>query len=639
MYNDFTPSVLSDGRILFGRWEYNERSVTSLHKPFTVHADGTMVAPYYGNATIRPNVVMFARQVPESTKVMALFTAHHGQTHGAVGLIDARRGADGEAPLTVLTPNVPVTGHAAEDSRGGWFSDPMPLSETTWLCSYTPTAVPWLESTWAIYLADRHGNLALVYRDPDISCAEPVPLAPCPRPHILPAPRANGDAENAEATLVLTDVYAGMPDGLRGSSKYLRVLEDVPRKGVQHGGVICTSGTQMFTVKRIWGTVPVEDDGSACFVVPANRNVYFQVLDAAQREVQRMRSVVCLKPGETRSCIGCHEPRNTTPSCNGDRPVRLALTREPSRPQPPPWGTEIISFLRDVQPVLNARCIACHTHDRKVNRILLTDDLTNRFTIGYEELLRYLSVAVSTSWDCPEDVYPQPVYTFGSNASRLTELLASGHHGVQLTDEEWQRLVNWIDANGVYYDRYEMNWPDRRIFGPEVLNSLCEIFARRCNSCHTSGGPDSGRWSLNWHEVRLSRALAAPLAASAGGWGCCKGTVFADTSDPDYQALLNALTTLRDALDKNPREDLLSIRESAAEYPLVQLPPHPRRSGGKRLFGWASLAAALLAVIGIVPRLSSRRWHRAEALGNRKREIETDTMKEPRSPREARFSE
>jgi hypothetical protein len=140
VFNEFNPTLLPDGRLLYGRWEYNERSVTSLHNPFTAHPDGSMVSPYYGNATIRPNVVMFPRPVPGSTKVMALFTAHHGQTHGAVGLLDVRRGIDGDLPLEVLTPQVPITGEKTEESYYGWFSDPQPLSETTWLCSYTPTA-------------------------------------------------------------------------------------------------------------------------------------------------------------------------------------------------------------------------------------------------------------------------------------------------------------------------------------------------------------------------------------------------------------------------------------------------------------------------------------------------------------------
>ncbi|MHC4406877.1 MAG: HzsA-related protein, partial [Planctomycetota bacterium] len=407
MFNDFQPATLPDGRILYSRWEYNERSVTSLHNPFTVNPDGTMMAPYYGNATIRPNVVMFPRPVPGSRKISALFTAHHGQTHGSIGLIDVRRGIDGPEPITVLTPDVPITGEKAEDSRRGWYSDPVPLSETTYLCSYTPTVVPWLERSWALYVGDRHGNLALVFRDPAISCAEPVPLVPRPPYHARPPAAADADRTDAEATLVLADVYRGLTGVARGSARWLRVLEDVPRKSVRQGGVIITSGTEIFTVKRILGTVPIDDDGSAHFIVPANRNVYFEVLDTEGREIQRMRSVVCLKPNERRACIGCHESRKLAPP---NRTAR-AVYRQPSRPAPPPWGTRILSFLRDVQPLLNARCASCHTHDRRTNRVVLTDDLTDQFTVAYEELLPYLSVANAKRWDHPDDLYARPPLT------------------------------------------------------------------------------------------------------------------------------------------------------------------------------------------------------------------------------------
>jgi hypothetical protein len=589
MFNDFTPAMLDDGRILYSRWEYNERSVTSLHHPFTMRPDGSMVAPYYGNATIRPNVVMFARPVPESRKVMALFTAHHGQTHGTVGLIDVRRGIDGPGPLELLTPGVPLTGEKAEDSRCGWFSDPVPLSESTWLCSFTPTVLPWLEWTWALYVADRHGQLALVYRDREISCAEPVPLVPRKRPHLLPSrgtspspPAENGRpavAREAEATLVLGDVHLGLPGVPRGTARYLRILEDVPRKGVHSGGVVRTSGTSIYTVKRIFGTVPIEADGSAHFLVPADRNVYFEVLDAQQREIQRMRSVVCLKAGETRTCIGCHERVHTAPPAQSAAPVRQALGHPASRPVPPPWGTQIVSFLRDVQPVLNAKCIACHTHDRTANRVILTDDLTDQFTVGYEELLPYLSVANSMRWDHPEDVLPRPPYTYGSKVSRLSQVLDAGHHGVKLTEEEGLRLANWIDANGVYYDRYETaHYPDRRIFTGAVLKPLGDVFSRRCISCHGGGRRGDPRaLSLNRRDVKLSRALAAPLARAAGGWERCGPPVFADANDPDYRALLATLTKLRDGLQQAPREDLLSIRGTPAESQPVDLPPPPPR--------------------------------------------------------------
>ena len=575
MFNDFNPTLLPDGRILYSRWEYNERSVTSLHNPFTMNPDGTMVAPYYGNATSRPNVVMFPRPVPGSHKVLALFTAHHGQTHGTLGLIDVRRGVDGLEPLQILTPQVPLLGEKTEDSRGGWFSDPQPLSETAYLCSYTPTVLPWLERSWALYVGDRQGNLALVYRDPEISCAEPVPLVVRPRPPVRPAAPPDTGATDAEATLAVVDVYENLIGVPRGAAKFLRVLEDVPRKSVPRGGVVLTSGSPIFTIKRILGTVPIDADGSAQFVVPANRNVYFEVLDAEQREIQRMRSVVCLKPGERRTCIGCHESRLTAP------PNRAlsALRRAPSRPQPPPWGTQVMSFLRDVQPVLNARCVRCHTHDRLANGVILTDDLTNQFSVAYEELLPYLNLASAFRWDHPDDVNPRPPYTYGSRVSRLMRLLDADHHGVELSDEERLRLVNWVDANGVYYDRYESDayGPQRQIFPAGVRRTLDDVYTRRCAACHGAGDGRQDTWwlTVNRREVTKSRALVAPLGQSAGGWQRCGDPVFADTRDSDYTKLLAALTDLQQRLGQRPREDLLSIAGTEAEQQRVESPPPP----------------------------------------------------------------
>jgi hypothetical protein len=590
-FNDFNPTVLPDGRILYGRWEYNERSVTSLHDPFTMLPDGTGVEPYYGNATIRPNVVMFPRPVPGSRKVTALFTAHHGQTHGPIGLIDVRRGIDGDEPMALLTPNVPVTGEKAEDSRYGWYSDPQPLTEDTYLCSYTPTVQPWLARTWALYVGDRQGNLALVYRDPDISCAEPVPLVPHARPAIMAPAPADTDAQDATATLLLLDTYVGLPGVPRGEAKYLRILEDVPRKSVKFGGVITTSGTRIYTIKRTFGIVPIEADGSALFTVPANRNGYFEVLDADQQEIQRMRSVVCLKPRETRTCVGCHELKTTAPP--NARP--LAASRPPSEPAPPPWGTQTLSFLRDVQPILNARCVACHAFGRWSSSAILTDDLTNQFTVGYQELLPYLSVADAMRWDNPDDVYARPPYTYGSKVSPLMQMLVSGHHGVTLTDDERLRLINWIDANGVYYDRYENDhYPNRQIFTDRVRKPMVQVYARRCAECHGEGDGANDTWwlSLNRRDPKLSRALMAPLARVAGGWGRCEGVVFASAADPDYQALLAPLADLQAELAQYPREDLLSIRGTPAETQPVTLPepPAPRPAVAEEQEGWVYLS-------------------------------------------------
>jgi hypothetical protein len=211
--------------------------------------------------------------------------------------------------------------------------------------------------------------------------------------------------------------------------------------------------------------------------------------------------------------------------------------------------------------------------------VLLTDDLTDQFTVAYEELLPYLNVAAAFRWDHPDDVYARPPYTYGSKSSRLMTLLDDGHHGVDLSAPERLRLVNWIDANGVYYDCYESDayGSQRKIFSGALRQRLNEIHARRCASCHGAGDGRHDTWwlSLNRREVARSRVLAAPLARAAGGWQRCAEPVFQDTRDPDYVTLSGALGELQRALAERPREDLVSLRGSDAERQVVEPAPPP----------------------------------------------------------------
>ena len=77
-------------------------------------------------------------------------------------------------------------------------------------------------------------------------------------------------------------------------------------------------GVNAWAPVRVVGTVPVQDDGSAYFKVPVDTAVYFQALDENFMELQRERTFVNYLPGETRTCIGCHEtPEDVSPPGHG----------------------------------------------------------------------------------------------------------------------------------------------------------------------------------------------------------------------------------------------------------------------------------------------------------------------------------
>ena len=170
----------------------------------------------------------------------------------------------------------------------------------------------------------------------------------------------------------------------------------------------------------------------------------------------------------------------------------------------------------------------------------------------------------------------------------MAELLAAGHHDVQLTDDERERICTWIDTNGAYYDRYEFveGNPQRWLFVGQIRETLDEVYTRRCSVCHgPSDKQQHYQWmelnprnwwlNLNRRDVTKSRMLVAPLARSAGGWQRCGDPVFADTADADYKKMLDALTGSWETLSKQPRADLLSIRGTEAERQELTLPPPP----------------------------------------------------------------
>ena len=186
---------------------------------------------------------------------------------------------------------------------------------------------------------------------------------------------------------MLADVYRGrnMHGVTPGSIKKLLVLETLPKPMNYTGGMEPLSYGGTFTLERVLGTIPVESDGSACATVPALRSLFFVALDEQDLSVKRMQSFMTVMPGETVTCIGCHESRTEAPSYQ--MPQLEAVRRAPSIMEPFSDVPDVFDFPRDVQPILDRHCVACHDTPRREGGLILAGDHGPVFSLSYYALI------------------------------------------------------------------------------------------------------------------------------------------------------------------------------------------------------------------------------------------------------------
>ena len=560
-----TPWPLPDGRILYQRWEYVDRSQVHYHHLWTMNPDGTGQMTFYGN--FHPGIVMIdAKPVPDSEKVVAIFSPGHGirEHDGQITLVNPKKGPDD-------------LGSAQTIAKGYHYRDPWAFSEDCFITASGPR----------ILLVNGKGREHVLYHlpkeltDAGVQCHEPRPLIARARERII-APLSK--PEQPTGKLVLADAHLGrnMTGVQKGQIKKLLILETLPMPIHYTGGMQPITIYGSFTLERIVGTVPVEPDGSAYFEVPALRSYFFVALDENNESVKRMQSFMTVQPGETLSCVGCHESRTKTPA-NPNRSSLLALNREPSRIEPVPNVPEVFDFPRDIQPILDRHCIQCHNdRDRKAG-IVLNGYRSPMITPSYFWL--YARRQIADGHNEPKSSLPPR--SIGAVASPLMHKVKSGHNGVQLSPQEIDTLRYWIEAGGTYPGTYaaltggmigdydensqtnqDYSWPTTQA-GAEVIN-------RRCAACHTDSVRRLPRalcddtqgyrhWVFNLDDPQRSLLLQIPLSKDAGGLGLCVGQkdpqgqpmpVFASVDDPDFKILLAMITAGKQHIEQETRFDM-----------------------------------------------------------------------------------
>ncbi len=491
--NEWHPSVNNDGEIIYTRWDYVDRDVTAGQMPWVTTQDGRDARDIHGNyGEAKPTQGEWdPMAIPGADSLyVGTLSMHHNQSYGSFSIFNTRLW-DHEYPDRVVRYLTPEEGGGHGD---GAYATAWPLSQNYYLCVYSPlTPGFWnggngepydVPVTHGIYLLDAFGNRVLLYRDPEIGCLSPMPLRARPLPPRMPhmtqyafPPDARDDSSDdppETSTVAVMDVYNSLfpwPEGRR--IKSLRIVQIYPKTTLgqdrPHIGY-----ASMMNARRSLGTVPVEEDGSAHFELPPGVPVYFQALDQDGLAIQSMKSAVYTHPGEMLTCQGCHEPKTHTPMKDGQ--TRDALKRTPSVIQKDVSNAEPFTFPVHVQPVIDARCVACHSKNDKAPN--LSGQPTRRpwdWSHAYKSLEPYSWFVSGRKDEHRFEAGQRSVPgEAGAAQSRLYRMLVEGSHKdkVNLTDQELERITLWLDLNSPYFGAYglygqmkeqnqgELVWPE-----------------------------------------------------------------------------------------------------------------------------------------------------------------------------------
>lgn len=568
--HDNTPWPLPDGRILFTRWEYIDRSQVHFHHLWAINPDGTGQMTFFGNQTAG-GLLIDAKPIPGSQRVVTVHSPGHGNREhaGWLAMIDPRSGPDSPSAVQRLT-------------KGQDYRDPWAFRENLVLAARGPRLV----------LCDDVGNETVLLelneadRKAGLVCHEPRPLTPRPKEAVIPV---RTDPRQTVGRMMLMDARIGrnMNGVEKNEIRDLLVIESLPKPINYTGGMEPLSYGGTFTLERLLGTVPVEEDGSAYFEVPALRSVFFVARDVKGKAVKRMRSFTSVKPGEVIGCVGCHEHRTQAPTVSFGPPP-LAMQRPPSPIKPLHGVPDLFDFPRDIQPILNRHCIECHHTDRAEGRAILTGDRGPLYSHSYFTLTVMRQLADGRNQPGGND----PPRSLGSGAAPLLAKFEGGHHGARANEHEMEMVRLWLDSGAPYpgtyaalgtgmiggYEQNEQVIENDR--GWKTTQAGAAVIERRCATCHDASRPlpralsdemgfsfwmpkiSDPRIMRNRHIIfnldhpDLSLLLRAPLAVAGGGHGTCreagqaagKGTVLPSTADPDYLILREMIDAGRQRL-------------------------------------------------------------------------------------------
>jgi len=574
--SDTASIVMNDGRILFTSWQHHAEHVATngVFAFCTLMPDGTGFMPFYGNHNGQGNnSKSYAQQLTDGRIVYVDSAGHRHYNGGGLSTIDPRRPMSSRE---ILTPGMIYNGH----NLAGRYASPYPLPDGGMLCSYSPGrgTYPLRDDPaetihMGVYRFDfdsgRPGRI--IYDDPKTQDYDAIAIyrrttPPSLQPMTIPGRKTGtffcvnaylSDRKTQSKRVVVGELPPAKP----GEIKRIRLLEGFgledknPKKHkplaidiLQMSFGSSSNSGNAFEQRSIIGYAPVEKDGSFHIEVPADTVTCLQTLDENDMAIETQLTWVWVRPGETRTCIGCHEDRETA-LANTDC---MAMRKKAYFVAQPKEKRRTVDFRRDIMPIIEKKCSSCHHGGKDTDGGL---DLRKGFELvfhrkgcrggtlnaamfnhAYESLLQAPTgrTRVGTLVISGAAKYSPLIWRlygkqlgFTDERNPYTKKSALMPPKQALSDAEKKLFVEWVDL-GAQWDNiagedklpgYDQD--QSRAMGVAVARRVAKpiatgkaAFDTRCFECHDAS--KLAKWKkLNYPDPQ---AMIARMSAKRKGW-------------------------------------------------------------------------------------------------------------------------
>lgn len=347
-FHDIDPAELPDGRIVFTSTRIG--SFEEYHSPpsralFVMNSDGSDIqpltfTPIFDNEpkVLADGRIAFIRtdNFFDRAKVETrIHVIHPDGTRGDSGF-GADQGADYGVRLRKFgygSPSPMPDGRlACISNRGNFIGNPggaeptyhnlpgglgdlSPLPDGRLLCTVLrPEGIRMISDVLAVIDPQDNGVVS-IHESPSGPVHSPVFLGARPRPPVLTTTVDPEKANQPGATGFLFCQNVRATRKSKAGWDQVRAIRVLAAKALttrsSHSHIV-HAGHE--TVEL--GTVPVAPDGSFYAEVPADTPISLQAVDAEGRSELNEMSWIYVRPGERRSCVGCHQSQSTAPMHN-----------------------------------------------------------------------------------------------------------------------------------------------------------------------------------------------------------------------------------------------------------------------------------------------------------------------------------